>query len=100
MEGDADVSVWMFRQKRQRRRKAFLSVGLILGVLMITWIFSVVMSTAASMSREHEQWLKDKGCKVTSRRDGEWKYHFFGDYYEHIPSETCYRCADGKGFCE
>lgn len=100
MEGDAEVSVWMFHQKKKRRRKMLLAVGLIVGVLTITWIFAEVMFAAAKINREHEQWLKDKGCKVISRRDGEWNYHWFGDYYEHIPSEICYRCADGKEFCE
>ncbi len=101
MEGDAEVSVWMFHQKRQRKKKIFIFALFVVTALLATWIFTVAMSTAANMSREHDKWLKDNGCKVVSHRDGEWKYHFFGDYYEHIPSETCYRCKKtGEEFCE
>ena len=100
MEGDAEVSVWMFHQKRKRRRKMLLFAGLVLGALTVTWIFSELMSTDAAITREHDKWLKDKGCKVISHRDGEWEHHWIGNYNEYIPSETCYRCADGKEFCE
>lgn len=75
--------------------------GLSLGALILTWCGSGVIDSVAAVEREHDRWLEENGCQVTRHRDGRWTYHWFGDYYEHVPGETCYRCEKtGEQFCE
>ncbi len=100
-EGDAEVSVWMHHQRRLRRKKMLIAGGLALASLLVTWMFSGVMSITARSAIEYEQWLKDNGCRLTSKKDSKTEYHFFGDYWEYTPGEACYKCSKtGKSFCE
>lgn len=101
MEGEAEASVWFFHQRRLRRKKMAIGVGLVAAVLATTWIFASVMSVSARYEIQREQWLKDNGCLVTRRKDSELKYHFWGEYWERIPGEVCFKCSKtGESFCE
>jgi hypothetical protein len=98
-EYDADASEFMLAQKRTRRKWL---IGVTLGVLV--WAGSGILFSVARSEREYERvraaYLKANGCTVTSHRDSDWKYHPFGDYWEHIPGETCYSCTKVDPFCE
>lgn len=99
-ESDVDVSKWMLAQRRARRKKMLIWAAVIAGTLLVTWLGIQVLFSVAGVEREHDQWLKDNGCKVVSHREGEWKYSMVWDYWEHIPGETCYRCKKIDAFCE
>lgn len=101
MEGDTEVSIWMMRQKRDRRRKVGIFVICLSGILLVTWIGIFALGQIAESSRRHDSWLQANGCKVTKRRESKWTHHFWGDYWEYIPGEVCYKCSKtGESFCE
>jgi hypothetical protein len=99
VEDDAAVNEFMNSQRKATRKKVLVFGSLVIAALLVTWFASNVLFSFATIEREHEQWLKDNNCKVTSHREGEWNYHWIGDYYEHIPEETCYQCKT-EAFCE
>lgn len=103
-EYDADASEFMLAQK-QARKKWLIGGGLaIVGAVLLVWAGKGILYSSANSEREYDRaralYLKENGCKVTSHRDDKWEHHFLGDYWEHIPGETCYSCTKVKAFCE
>jgi hypothetical protein len=101
MAAEAEVSIWLVQQKRQRRKRMAIGAGAVFAVLFVTWLFAHVMGVANKHRIQYEQWLENNGCHITSKKDSEWKYHLLGDYWERIPGEVCYKCSKtGESFCK
>jgi hypothetical protein len=98
---DAEISVWMVQQKKQRRNRMLFGASVSMLALFITWVFSQAMVTVDKVRIQREQWLKSNGCYVTSFKDSEWNYHIFGKYWSRVPGEICYKCTKtGESFCD
>lgn len=103
-ESQDDIAAFHRARRRYLRRCLLVFVGVLVSTMFLTWcgrsvLFGVAKGQRA-YEREREQWLEERGCVVTRHREEVWNYHFFLDYWEHIPGETCYRCAKGETFCE
>ena len=99
-QDEIEIGKLLIAQKRLRRKRLLIFGALILCALSITWMVDRVLFSVAKDERAYDQWLENNGCKIVSKRKSEWEYHAWGDYWEHIPGETCYECKSVKPFCD
>ena len=99
-QDDIEIGKLLSAQRRLRKKRLLIGSGLLVAALFVTWFSSQVLFSVAADEREYDRWLEQNGCKAVSHREGEWNHHFLGDYWEHIPGETCYECKSVKPFCD